>query len=134
MVIFNGQNPGVIPHHRQNRRRERPGSRTRRTTTRKANTQDDFFESIVDAHDPTIYLPSDGYNKVSPVFRQNFDMSWQRWKAREADEKARVIRAEEEERERMRMFGGELNDDVSLCEPMLRVLVDLFGDIDYSYP
>lgn len=33
-----------------------------------------------------------------------------------------------------RMFGGEVGDEVSLCEPMLRVIISLFGDVDYTDP
>ncbi|KAH8595779.1 hypothetical protein B0O99DRAFT_594099 [Bisporella sp. PMI_857] len=111
MVLLNGLNTGVIPHHRQNRRRERPGSRS--------FTQADFYQDIADAHDSNIYLPSD--NKVSPILRQTFDQSWARWKAREAEEKAlaealaEVERMQkEEEEELLRMFGGESADDDEL--------------------
>lgn len=41
--------------------------------------------------------------------------------------------AELEEAQR-RMFGGEVGDEVSLCAPMLRVVVELFGDVDYTDP
>lgn len=37
--------------------------------------------------------------------------------------------------QRLRMFGGEPGDDVSLLEPMLRVVTDLFdGATDYEDP
>jgi len=77
----------VTPHHRQNRRRERPGSRTRRTITRKANVQYDVYEGVLDARDTEVHLPSD-IARPSPLLRQNFDQNWQRWKARQAEEKA----------------------------------------------
>lgn len=38
------------------------------------------------------------------------------------------------EAQRLRIFGGEAGDEVSLCEPMLRVVMDLFDDIDYVDP
>ena len=39
------------------------------------------------------------------------------------------------EAQRVRFFGGEVGDEVSLLEPMLRVVTDLFdGDIDYEDP
>lgn len=39
------------------------------------------------------------------------------------------------EMQRLRMFGGEPGDDVSLLEPMLRVVTDLFdGATDYEDP
>ena len=95
---------------------------------------DDFEGAILDAHDPTIYLPSDR-NKVSPALRQTFDQSWQRWKSREAEEAALVEMDKLQlEQEQIKLFGGNVGDDVSLCEPMLRVLSYLFGDIDYTDP
>ena len=41
---------------------------------------------------------------------------------------------EELEEAQRRMFGGEVGDEVSLCEPMIRVVVSLFGDLDYVDP
>jgi len=38
------------------------------------------------------------------------------------------------EQEQIKLFGGELDDDVSLCEPMLQVVFHLFGGIDYTDP
>jgi hypothetical protein len=37
--------------------------------------------------------------------------------------------------ERLRIFGGEASDGVSLCGPMLQVVLDLFdGGLDYQDP
>lgn len=134
MVIVNGYN--VTSHHRQNRRRERPGSRTRRTITRKANIQYDTREGIMDALDTSVPLPSDK-TKPSPLLRQNFDQSWQRWKARQAEERelAEMDKLQLEQ-EQQRLFGGDVDDDVSLdLKPaMLSVVMCLFGDIDYIDP
>jgi len=38
------------------------------------------------------------------------------------------------EQEQQRLFGGEVDDDVSLCPSMLNVVLHLFGDIDYIDP
>ena len=134
MVIMNGYT--VTPHHRQNRRRERPGSRTRRTITRKANIQYDTREGIMDAFDTSVPLPSDK-TRPSPLLRQNFDQSWQRWKARQAEERelAEMDKLQLEQ-EQQRLFGGDVDDDVSLdLKPaMLSVVMRLFGDIDYIDP
>jgi hypothetical protein len=137
MTILNGYT-NATPHHRQNRRRERPGSRTRRTISRKSiiqsNIRDDCEQGILDARDSTVPLPSDKA-KPSPLLRQNFDQSWQRWKARQAEEAAKAELSKLQiEQERVLLFGGEVDDDVSLCEPMLRVVMSLFGDIDYTDP
>lgn len=132
MVLTNGYT--TTPHHRQNRRRERPGSRTRRTITRKSNLQLDCVEGLLDARDSSVPLPSDR-TRPSPLFRQNFDQSWQRWKAREAEERALAQMDKMQlEQEQQRLFGGEVDDDVSLCPSMLNVVYHLFGDIDYIDP
>ena len=121
----------TTPHHRQNRRRERPGSRTRRTITRKSNVQFDCVDGLLDARDTSVSLSSDR-TRPSPLLRQNFDQSWQRWKAREAEE--RVAAEMDKMLEQQRLFGGEVDDDVSLCPSMLNVVLQLFGDIDYIDP
>lgn len=136
MVILNGQSN--MPHHRQNRRRERPGSRTRRTMNRKANAPFDHTDSVLEARDTSIYLPSDKA-RPSPLLRQNFDQSWQRWQARKAEEKALAemdrIQSEMDQR---RLFGEdayEVDDSVSIPDAaMLDVVLGLFGDIDYIDP
>ena len=124
----------TTPHHRQNRRRERPGSRTRRTITRKSAFQSECADGILDARDANVPLPSDR-TRPSPLFRQNFDQSWQRWKAREAEEKALAEMDKMQlEQEQLLLFGGDIDDDVSLCPAMLSVVMGLFGDIDYIDP
>lgn len=132
-MVLNGYT--ATPHHRQNRRRERPGSRTRRTITRKSNIQFDCVEGLLDARDTSVPLPSDRI-RPSPLLRQNFDQSWQRWKAREAEERAlaEMDKMQLLEQEQQRLFGGEVDDDVSLCPSMLNVVFHLFGDIDYIDP
>lgn len=49
-------------------------------------------------------------------------------------ERAHRCTLEELEVAQRRMFGGEVGDEVSLCEPMLRVVVSLFGALDYVDP
>jgi hypothetical protein len=36
--------------------------------------------------------------------------------------------------ERQRLFGGDGDDDGSLCLAMLNMVMHLFGDIDYTDP
>jgi len=52
------------------------------------------------------------------------------------DQQAALRLREQEamEAQTMRMFGGESGEDGSLCEPMLKVVTDLFGGIDYEDP
>lgn len=127
----------TTPHHRQNRRRERPGSRSRRTITRKASLQHECHEGYLDAHDISVQLPSDR-TRPSPLLRQNFDNAWLKWKAREAQEKAvaDISKIKAMEDEQLRLFGGNGGDDVSLIPDcaMLGVVFGLFGDIDYIDP
>ncbi|KUJ21108.1 uncharacterized protein LY89DRAFT_547987, partial [Mollisia scopiformis] len=122
-------------HHRQNRRRERPGSRTRRSMNRKANAPFDYTDSLLDARDASVYLPSDKA-KPSPLLRQNFDQSWQRWQARKAEEKALAeMDMRQLEIEQQRLFGEDVDDEVSIPdEAMLGVVFGLFGDLDYIDP
>ncbi|KAK2630265.1 hypothetical protein QTJ16_001085 [Diplocarpon rosae] len=124
----------VTPHHRHNRRRERPGSRSRRTITRKADIAYDLREGLLDARDAEYNIPTDN-TRPSPLLRQNFNQSWQRWQARKAEEKV-LSKADmtQSEKEQLVRFGGELGDDVSLIPAMLDVLVSLFGDVDYVDP
>ncbi len=133
MTVLNGYT-NFMPSHRQNRRRERPGSRNRRTINRRFYVRDECEQGILDARDSTIPLPSDKA-KPSPLMRQNFDQSWQRWKVRQVEEDAQAEKDKLQlDQERLLLFGGDLDDDVSLCVPMLRVVMSLFGDIDYTDP
>lgn len=75
--------------------------------------------------------------KASPslLLRQSFDQSWERWKAREAEEKSLAeLDKTQLELEQRRLFGGDVDDDVSLCESMLQVVFHLFGGLDYADP
>lgn len=131
-LVLNGYNP--TPHHRQNRRRERPGSRSRRTITRKSQIQETCLEGIADARDASLYLPCVRATP-SPLLRQSFDQSWEKWKAREAEQKALAeLEQTQLELEQRRLFGGDVGDDVSLCESMLQVVLHLFGGLDYTDP
>ncbi|TVY55568.1 hypothetical protein LCER1_G004004 [Lachnellula cervina] len=132
MVTMNGFT--ITPNHRQNRRRERPGSRSRRTITRKSSIQNEYTEGLLDAYDSSVSLPSDK-TRPSPLLRENFHQTWQRWKAREAEEKELELeKLQLEQAEQQRLYGGEVSDDVSLCPAMLSVVMSLFGDIDYIDP
>ena len=109
---------------RQNRRRERPGSRTRRTISHKANI-------LNDCNDP---LPPSSKANPRPLLRQDFDQCWQRWKLRQVEEAQTEMDRLLLEQEQQRLFGGDSGDDGSLCLAMLDVVMRLFGDIDYTDP
>lgn len=73
--------------------------------------------------------------KASPTRNDDFDQIWEQWQYRKAvDAAAADLKRTQLEQEQIKLCGGELDDDVSLCEPMVRVLMDLFGDIDYIDP
>jgi hypothetical protein len=125
-----------LPYHRQNRRRERPGARKRHALAHKESISAELEDGYLLARDSTLSFP---YEHKTPPLRQNYDRSWQRWKARETEQRVR----EEEDRQRrvkemaeeqLRMFGGEVQDDVSLCLSMLGVVYSLWGDVDYTDP
>jgi hypothetical protein len=74
---------------------------------------------------------SEGRMMRVSVLRHDSDMSWQRWKAMHGAEN--MIK-EMTHLERIKLFGGGADEDMSLCEPMLQVVFNLFGGIDYTDP
>jgi hypothetical protein len=67
--------------------------------------------------------------------RQDFDQCSQHWKFRQAEEEAQAgMDGLQLEQEEQRLFGGDVDDDGSLCLAMLDVVIRLFGDIDYTDP
>lgn len=54
-----------------------------------------------------------------------------RYIANQQLEKARITTIEAQ---RIHFFGGEVGDEVSLCAPMLQVVLDLWGGVDYLDP
>ncbi|KAH8600128.1 hypothetical protein B0O99DRAFT_682583 [Bisporella sp. PMI_857] len=138
-------NTAVRPYSRQNKRRERPGSRKRRTLAQTSLTYNNVKEGIADSHNSTIHLPPES----SLMLQQTFDEYRVPCEALARTAEEKVCDGEEKaitkawadmdvmqkQKEQLRMFGGEgFDDDASLIEPMKRVLFDLFGDIDFGYP
>jgi hypothetical protein len=112
-MVFIASRP---PYHRQNRRRERPGARTRKALSMRDSIQHDFEEGISVARDCGLWLPSEKY----PL--RNCDC----WRAE--NDRSQL------EDEQFRIFGGDVGDDVSLLPAMLEVVRFLWGDIDYIDP
>jgi len=115
-------------------------------TRGKANLHESYTEDFSIAYSPEIPLPSDRA-RPSPLLRQNFDQSWQRWKCRQqAEEREKALKMQEQFRTFHYVDGtgseGELDDydddeDVSAIpkENMERVLRLLFGGAtDYIVP
>lgn len=62
----------------------------------------------------------------------HWDQMYSAWQARD---QLRQRQEQVLEAERLRVFGGEAGDEISLLEPMLRVVTDLFdGNTDYEDP
>ncbi|KAE8451949.1 hypothetical protein EG329_002113 [Mollisiaceae sp. DMI_Dod_QoI] len=78
---------------------------------RKANASFDYTDAVLDARDASVYLPSDKA-RPSPLLRQNFDQSWQRWQAKKAEERALVeMDRIQLELDQQRLFGEDVGDD-----------------------
>ena len=78
---------------------------------------------------------------MTPVHHQidHWQMQWDHWQNRlRQNEVSKQQRAQHEaiaaEMQRVRIFGGEIGDEVSLCAPMLQVVTGLFGGLDYEDP
>ncbi|KAJ9638308.1 hypothetical protein H2199_006995 [Coniosporium tulheliwenetii] len=60
------------------------------------------------------------------------------WQQQYTAWQARVHQQQQEqamiEAQRLRLFGGEVGEEASLCAPMLQVVMDLFDGIDYVDP
>lgn len=63
---------------------------------------------------------------------------WNQWQNRARQQAIQSQREHQEaiaaETQRIRIFGGEKGDDVSLCPSMVQVVVGLFGGLDYEDP
>jgi len=94
------------------------------------------MEGIELAKDNALHVPPYGRFERPTIGRYyDFDQSWFSWKERAREEERR--RLEEVAalvEEQQRIFGGEIGDEVSLCDAMLGVVISLFGDIDYIDP
>lgn len=78
---------------------------------------------------PVNFLP---YNVVAAAPPNHWHQTYSAWqvRARYEQERERAL-----ERHRVRFFGGEVGDDTSLIEPMLKVVTDLFdGMTDFEDP
>lgn len=117
--------PRMRPFHRHNRRRERPGLRTRnfrKSLSNRESIQYDVAEGVSVARDCGIALPHELH---CPSACPCSDYSWTG---------SGGAGSTDLEFEQRRLFGGEVGDDVSLLPAMLEVVLFLWGDIDYTDP
>lgn len=103
--------------HRHNRRRFR-------VRHRESNLRDDVVEAM------TLVKDLDACEASAASYIAEHDSPIQP----ALNDPAYRCTIEELEEAQRRMFGGEVGDEVSLCAPMLGVLVSLFGDVDYDDP
>ncbi|ORY13385.1 hypothetical protein BCR34DRAFT_586536 [Clohesyomyces aquaticus] len=111
--------------HNRKRTRSRPRHRTRSNHTRNPSVDTvSSYSTTNSSFQPPLPFPLAN----RPV--DHWQQTYSAWQTR--------LRYEEEqamEAQRLRLFGGEIGDDVSLFEPMLKVVTDLFdGSTDYEDP
>ena len=58
----------------------------------------------------------------------------EQWPNHQHPPPTRLFSLKDLEQAQRQLFGGEVGDEVSLCESMLGVVVGLFGDLDYVDP
>lgn len=76
------------------------------------------------------YTPS--YAPITNVSADHWHQTYFAWQNRLRFEQERVKAVENHQ---LRVFGGEPGDEVSLFEPMMKVVTDLFdGYDDFDYP
>lgn len=106
--------PSRPPYHRQNRRRERPGARTRKALSKRESIQHDFEEGISVARDCTLWLPSEKYPlRTCECWRAENDRAWLE------DEECQLF-ADDQELRRMGILYGQDNDVLSDSESTIK--------------
>lgn len=86
------------------------------------DTNASVYSSSSFQHFPLANAPSDHWHQTYTA-----------WQDRLRDDQEREEKTREAQR--LRFFGGEVGDEVSLLEPMLKVVTDLFdGMTDYEDP
>ncbi|KAF2120176.1 hypothetical protein BDV96DRAFT_319999 [Lophiotrema nucula] len=116
--------------HNRKRTRSRPRHRDGKahsTTVRTLSVDtNDSFTTTYSTFQPSHFSSA---TQLANHWHQTYS-AWQS-RLREGKEREEAYR----EAQRLRFFGGEAGDEVSLLEPMLKVVTDLFdGDIDYEDP
>ncbi len=111
--------------HRHNRRRSRQPPLKLAPKFLKPHS----YHSVLSAHDLIKQDEVPTCKSLSNLQARHWRQRYVQWQERQRREKAEIS-----EQERCRVFGGEVGDEVSLCYPMLMVVFDLFGGIDYEDP
>ncbi|KAF2873973.1 hypothetical protein BDV95DRAFT_604190 [Massariosphaeria phaeospora] len=118
--------------HNRKRTRSRPRHRdggkppSNHTRTPSVDTNSSYstaYSSFQPSTFPLANQPTDHWHQTYTAWQTRLQIQQEQAQALEA------------ERLRIHYFGGEAGDEVSLLEPMLKVVMDLFdGEIDYEDP
>ncbi|KIW04903.1 uncharacterized protein PV09_04074 [Verruconis gallopava] len=118
--------------HNRKRTRSRPRNRLPASTLHRER-------SLSISSSPSIC--SDSSVPVLPFQRSaaHWQPQWDHWNDRSLHQAIQKQQREHNEAmaaeaQRLRIFGGEAGDEVSLCAPMLQVVMGLFGGLDYEDP
>lgn len=124
-------------HHTMSKRHNRKRTRSRprhrdAAKVRSFHYRTDSFDNI-STYPTTPSSPFQHLSYFPPANKpaHHWHQTYSAWQSR--------LRQQQEdqalEAQRLRFFGGEIGDEVSLLEPMLKVVTDLFdGNIDYEDP
>ncbi|KAF9695331.1 hypothetical protein EKO04_006510 [Ascochyta lentis] len=86
-----------------------------------ASSQSTVTSSYLPVHPPIANIPADHWHQTYFAWQNRIRFEQERAKAMESQQ--------------LRIFGGEPGDEVSLFEPMMKVVTDLFdGYDDFGYP
>lgn len=113
--------------HNRKRTRSRPRNRTISNQTPRSFSSLSSSSSFLST--PTIPPSTDHWHR-----------QYSQWQDRSRTQQQLQIEREQQEAmaaetQRLRIFGGETGDEVSLCAPMLQVVMGLFnGRLDYEDP
>ncbi|KAF2430856.1 hypothetical protein EJ08DRAFT_212946 [Tothia fuscella] len=121
----------MASRHNRKRTRSRPRNRV---ATMKARSILSSSSSDLSTFNPPPPLP--GLQRTAMHWQQQYN-SWQDHLREQHQNQAlrEKHEAEAAELQRLRIFGGEAGDEVSLCAPMLAVVTGLFnGNLDYEDP
>lgn len=119
---------------RHNRKRTRSRPRHRDSSNVNSNIQHFRSNSIDTTSSQSTVISSyqPGYAPFTNISADHWHQTYFAWqnRLRFEQEKARAM-----ETQQLRIFGGEPGDEVSLFEPMMKVVTDLFdGHDDFDYP
>ncbi|KAB2572981.1 hypothetical protein DBV05_g8365 [Lasiodiplodia theobromae] len=119
---------------RHNRKRTRSRPRNRRNNHARDSSVDSSFS--FSSESSFLGQPSfpqfQRYTTFSNPSAAHWHQQYSAWHVRQ--ELQQQQQQQSVENQRLRMFGGEAADGADLCGPMLKVVMDLFDDIDYIDP